>query len=357
VVSSALKQINYILMKYEINLSYFQNKTWVENLILFLFCFAIIFGPAYALFDSYNYDIIANPDLKTYLGLANFDFDQSPIRKYRVIIPFLVSGVNYIFGPLFLSIAPNSFPGPDFPLCMSFLIVNCIFMSVFGVLVYHLCKEFGVSRLAAIVGLLGTLTCRWTSYLAGLPLVDSLYMVITAMTILGLKTKNSRLLIMAIFIGPWAKESFIFIAPLIFFFSSINKLKQIILFIISAFLVFTFRYYFDMLSNATSGSEFRNFFEQINNIPVSIKRLFSFHGIYEIISIFGMWGLLFIFLLNKNIRILLKQKTTLYMVLFLFIVLIHALLSTEIARMFYIATPVIAVWLSLISDEIIIIKS
>jgi hypothetical protein len=112
-----------------------------------------------------------------------------------------------------------------------------------------------------------------------------------------------------------------------------------------------------MLSNATSGSEFRNFFEQINNIPVSIKRLFSFHGIYEIISIFGMWGLLFIFLLNKNIRILLKQKTTLYMVLFLFIVLIHALLSTEIARMFYIATPVIAVWLSLISDEIIIIKS
>jgi hypothetical protein len=345
------------VLRYEISFFSFQNKIWIENLVLFLFCFAIIFGPAYALFDSYSYDTIANPDLKTYLGLANFDFDQSPVRKYRVIIPFLVSGLNYVFRPLFSGIAPNSFPGPDFSICVSFLIVNCILMSVFGMLVYHLCKEFGATRIAAIVGLLSVLTCRWTSYLAGLPLVDSLYLVIVAMTILGIKTKNSKLIILAIFVGPWAKESFLFISPLIFFFSPIKKWKQIILFIISALLVFSFRYYFDKYTGATTGLGFKNDFAYIDNIPVSLKRLFSFHGIYEIISIMGVWGLLFIFLINKSIRTLLKQKTTLYMVLFLFIVLIHAVLSTELARMFYIATPVIAVWLSLISDEMIFIKS
>lgn len=344
-------------MKFELNLIKYQNKPWVQNLVLFLFCFAVIFGPAYALFDSYNYDTIANPDLKTYLGLANFDFDQSPIRKYRVIIPFLAFGVNYLLGPVFSGIAPVSFPGPDFSMCMSFLIVNCVFMSVFGMLVYHLCKEFGASRLAAIIGLLSVLTCRWTSYYAGLPGVDSLYLVVAAMTLLGIKTKNSRLVLLAIFIGPWAKESFIFIAPLIFFFSSINKWKQLILFAVSGILVFSFRYYLDIYSHATIGLGLKSDFAHLNNMIVSLKLLFSFKGIYEIISVFGVWGLLFIFVLNSRVRMALKQTITLYLLVFLFIVLFHIIISSDIARMLYIATPVFAIWFSTITDKIIYIKA
>lgn len=343
-------------MKYEIDLVEWKNKTWVENLILFLFCFAIIVGPAYALFDSYNYDINANPDLKTYLGLANFDFDQSHIRKYRVIIPFLASGFNYIFGPIFSSIAPHSFPGPDFSMCMSFLIVNSIFMSIFGMLVYQLCKAFGASVFGAVVGLLSVLTCRWTSYYAGLPGVDSLYLVIVALTLLGIKTKNSKFIILAILIGPWAKESFIFIAPLIFFFSSINKWKQLVLFVISAILVFSFRYYLDWYSGTTYGLGLRDDFAHLGNISVSLKLLFSFRGLYEIVSIFGVWGLLFVGILNRSIRTILTQKTTLYVIVFLFIVLIHIIISSDIARMLYLATPVFAVWFSSVSDKLLTIK-
>jgi hypothetical protein len=343
-------------MKYEINLLKYQDKTWVENLVLFLFCFAVIFGPAYALFDSYNYDTLTNPDIKTYLGLANFDFDQSPIRKYRVIIPLLASGFNYLLGPIFSGLTPHTFPGPDFSMCMSFLIVNCIFMSVFGMLIYHLCKEYGASRLAAIIGILSVLTCRWTCYFAGLPGVDSLYLMITAMTLLGIKTKNSKLIILAIFIGPWAKESFIFIAPLIFFFSSINKWKQLLLFAGSAILVFSFRYYFDTLNNAAFGLGLKEDMAHINYIAVTLKLMFSFQGIYEISSIFGIWGILFVFLLNKRIRMLLKQKTSLYLIVFLFIVLIHIIISSDIARMLYIAMPLFAIWFSTITDEIISIN-
>jgi len=335
----------------------FQNKKWTKNLFLFLFCLAIIFGPAYALFDSYNYDVVANPDLKTYLGVANFDFDQSQIRKYRVIIPFIASGINHVFNPIFSGIAPKTFPGPDFSLCMSFLIVNCIFMSIFGMLVYRLCKEFGASKIAAIVGLLSALTCRWASYIAGLPLVDSLYLVVIAMVLLGIKTKNSKLIILTIFIGPWAKESFIFIAPLIFFFSHINKWKQVLLFGISALFVFTFRYYFDKFSSIQpTNLGLKNDFAHIDYITISLKRLFSFHGIYEIFSILGIWSFLFIFLIKSSIRTLLRQKTTLYMMLFLCIVLVHAILSTELARMFYIASPILAIWIALIADETILLK-
>ena len=340
-------------MKIKLSLLEMQHKSWANHLCLFLFCFAILFGPAYALFDSYNYDTVANPDLETYLGLAHFNFDQSLVRKYRVVIPFLAAGFNFLFSPLFSRITPHTFPGPDFSLCISFLFINCIFMSVFGMFVYRLCKEFGVSRLSAVIGLLSVLTCRWTSYLAGLPLIDSLFMLVIAMTLLGIKTKNTTLIVCSIFIGPWAKESFLFIAPLIFFYSSIPKYKQLIFFLLSGILVFSFRYYFDSLSGSGHSLGLKADFEHLENIPVSIKRLFSFHGMYEIISIFGVWCILFAALLNKNIRHSLHQHTSSYMIIFLLIVLVNALLSSELARMFYMSTPITAIWLALISDKIL----
>ena len=323
------------------------------NLLLFFFCFAILLGPAYALFDSYNYDLVANPDIKNYLGLANFEFDQNPTRKYRVIIPFLAGGINYVFGPVFSALAPQTFPGPDFSLCLSFLLVNCAFMALFGMLVYRLCKSFGVSSLAAIVGLLSVMTCRWSSYIAGLPLIDSLYMVVIAMTLLGLKTQNAKLITAAIFLGPWAKESFIFFAPLIFFFSSIPKWKQAGLFLLSGLIVFTFRYFFDQGTIGSIDLGLKNDFAHVDNINEALKRLFSFHGVYEIFSIMGVWGLLFMASVNQRIRESLRENTKSYIIFFLVIVFIHALLSVELARMFYLATPVLAVFFSIIADRIL----
>ncbi|WP_333601515.1 hypothetical protein, partial [Flavobacterium sp.] len=256
------------------NLLLLQNKTTAKHLLLLLFCFAILFGPAYTLFDSYNYDTVANPDLESYLGIAHFDFNQSPIRKYRVIVPLLASGIHYVFGPVFSSLAPYTFPGPDFSLCFSFLIVNCLFMSIFGLLVYQYCKAYGVSTLGALVGLLSVLTCRWASYIAGLPLVDSLYLVVIGMTLLGIKTKNSKLIFLAIFIGPWAKESFVFVAPLIFFFSSVSKPKQLVWFILSGVLVFSFRYYLDTFSDTTTAMALKNDLSLVSKIPDSLRRLF-----------------------------------------------------------------------------------
>ena len=309
------------------------------------------------MFDSYNYDLEANPDIKDYLGLANFEFDQNPTRKYRVIVPFLAGGINYVFGPIFSILAPQTFPGPDFSLCLSFLLVNCTVMALFGMLVYRLCKSFGVSSLAAIVGLLSVLTCRWTSYIAGLPLVDSLYMVVIAMTLLGLKTQNAKLITAAIFIGPWAKESFIFFAPLIFFFSTIPKWKQVTLFLLSGLIVFTFRYFFDQATSGTIDLGLKNDFAHIDNIGDALKRLFSFHGLYEIVSIIGVWGLLFIGTMDRSIREALREKTKSYMIFFLVIVFIHAILSVEIARMFYLATPVLAVFFSIIADRILSMRN
>jgi hypothetical protein len=329
------------------------SKRWRLNIFLFFFCFAIVFGPAFALFDTYNYDTVANPDIKTYLGIANFDFDQSPVRKYRVIIPLLASGVNHLMGPAFSALSPKVFPGPDFALCMSFLLVNCVFVSIFGILVYRLCLAFGVSQIGAVTGLLSALTCRWTAYIAGLPLVDSLYLVTIAMALLAIKKRNASLAILCIFVGPWAKESFVFMAPLLFFFAPVNKWKQIMYFGLSALLVFSFRYAYDELTHVAKNVSLKTDFEHFGNIAYSLKRLFSFHGAYELFSIAGIWSGLFIFLLKKDIRKAFVENTPFFFIVFCAIVLIHALLSTELARMLYLASPVVAVWVATIANRLI----
>jgi hypothetical protein len=333
---------------YNLNLD---NSSSFKYFVLFVFCFAVIFGAAFTLLLNYKYDMAANPDLKTYLGLANFDFHQSPVRRYRIIIPFLAAGVNYFFHPAFSFLKPWNFQGPDFSLCMSFLVVNCIIMSLFGIIIYRLCKIYGASVFGSLIGLLAVLTCRWTPYFAGIPSVDSLYLLIIAMVLLGLKSKNNKLIIAAIFLGPFAKESFLFISPLLLVYSTMNRWKLAGWFMLSAIIIFSFRYYFDIFNNLSLNEGLKSDFEHTANITASLHRLFSFHGIYEIFSIFGVWGVLFLFLIKRGFRngIILKMPD--YMIFYLVIVLIHALLSTELARMFYLAIPVIAIWISAITDR------
>ena len=78
----------------------------------------------------------ANPDIDTYLGLSHFDFDQSPIRRYRVIVPFLAAGLHSILHPVLSVIQPNSFPGPDFGMGFCFLVVNNLIMAGAFLLVF-----------------------------------------------------------------------------------------------------------------------------------------------------------------------------------------------------------------------------
>jgi hypothetical protein len=332
-------------MKYQIT-------PFKENILLFLISFAILFGPAFALFDTYDYDMVANPDLKTYLGLAEFDFDQSPVRRYRVIVPFLASIVNTLFEPIFSRIQPWTFPGPDFSMCMSFFLVNSTLMSVFGVLLFRINLHFSVNKKAAFIGLLAVLTSRWTAYYAGLPLVESLYLVVMALLFYGILSKNNSIIILTIFLGPWAKESFIFVAPIIFFFAPLKKTKQTLYFLLSGIIVFSFRYFYDVTNQLQVMESIQKDINHVTNIQDAIKRLFSFHGIYEAFSVIGLWNLLFIALFNKTIRHELAKHTPLFFIFFLVAVFIQAILSTELARMFYLATPILAIYITLIINQL-----
>ena len=167
---------------------------------IFLLSLAVIHGFSFQVADCMNPSLI--PDAETYLGIFNFDFDQNPVRKYRVIIPLLARAVHFVFGDIFGKFQPDTFPS-DFSVGMSFLVVNNIIMAAFSVIVFKYISSYTSWFLAALVGLISMLTCRWTGGFAGLPLVDSFYLLVLATTLLGLKTRNTPCLSTA----PWSRKS------------------------------------------------------------------------------------------------------------------------------------------------------
>jgi hypothetical protein len=322
-----------------------------EYVLVFLFCFAAIQGPAFSLMDNYNQDTDCI-DCQTYRGLAQFNFDQSPVRRYRPVVPLLATGIYHTVGPVFRKLQPHNFPG-DFPLSFSFLLVNSIMLSIWGVLIYRFCKDYGIGTCATLIGLLVMLTCRWTPYIAGTAIVDSFYCVTVTLALLGIVEKDNRFTAWAIFLGPFAKESFIFIAPIIFFFSSMPKGRQVVYFLLSGAMVFGFRYLYDHLSGFPPQSGLEADLYHFNYIKETVVKLFGFHGIYDLVSNPGLWLLAPVaaWWLVPGFKAALKQRLHWYMAAFMGSILIHMLLSGYFERMFYLAMPLMCMIVGLAVDE------
>lgn len=325
-----------------------------SGLFLFFLFLAIINGVSWGFADTYDH--MSNVDVQTYVGLFNFEFDQHPVRRYRVIVPFLASAVHAIFGPVFKMLTPNEFPG-DFATIMSFLFVNNLLMSLYGVLVFRICQAVSGSKVIwpAVLGVVSILTCRWTAYLAGSALVDSLFLVVLGLTLLGVLRNKLWMVILAIYLGPWAKEAFIFFVPLLIFVDRKHYPKLLIHLLLSGIIIFGFRYWFDQQIGASFSDSIGRDVSHFDGIPASLARLFSFHGLYEMFSIGGVWNLFIILgITQQKVRSYLKNKLGWIWVVLAVSVLFQALLSYELARMFYLLTPLLAVTVCLIFEKVLV---
>ncbi len=319
-----------------------KNAIQKEHLMIFWLCLAVIAGPAIAALFANN--LTYYPDCKTYLGIAHFDFNQSPVRRYRVIIPFAAAALNYISGGLFARLSPSYFDG-DFSMSFSFFIINSLLTAWAGQLIYRYCKSFGLDKFSSISGTLVFLTCRYTAATAAYPLVDSLFMVVVAITLLGIKLKHTNLILTAIFLGPFAKESFIFIAPLILFFSHLPKLKLLLFFALSGILVFSFRYGLDALTLKPFTGSIRADLAHLYLLKHNARKLFSFYTLFKIAMNIGLWGLAPLICWVRRPALIKESVYSLdkYLAWFLVSVLFQMLLSGSMERMFYIAMPLFCV--------------
>lgn len=318
---------------------------------IYLVFFAMICSLAMGFADVYDH--MTNVDVITYVGLSELDFDQHPVRRYRIIVPLLAAGVYSICAPIFKLLSPNDFPG-DFARIMSFVVVNSALMALYLLLVFRICKSIlgEASFWPSMIGVVSVLTCRWTLLMSGSALVDSLYLVVLGFLLLGILERRMWMLILAIYLGPWAKEAFIFLVPLLIFVERRHYPRLAVHLIVSGVVVFTYRYLFDQMIGAQFGESISRDVSHFAVIPESLERLFSFHGLYEVLSIGGVWNVLILLgLMLKSFKMKLKSKISLLWLLLAILVLIQALLSFELARMFYLLTPLLAIVVALLFDS------
>lgn len=321
-----------------------------EYVLVFLFCLAAIHGPAFSLMD--NYDQTTCVDCQTYMGVARGDFDQSPVRRYRPVVPALAAGVHLLFGKAFNALRPQTFPG-DFPLGMSFYLVNCLLMSLAGVMVYRYSRSFGLRPVWALGGLLVMLTCRWTPYLAGVPIVDSLYFLVLTAMLVGIQEKNEGIIAATILIGPFSKEAFLFVAPVIFIFSHVSRWRQIIYFAISGILVFSFRYAYDHYLHVAPTAGIEADVEILGYMGETIRRLFSFHGMYDVFSNVSLWVILIVAALRlPSYRQEGKEALRWHMLGYFLAVGVHLIINANQERMFYLMMPMLCLFTGLAFREL-----
>jgi hypothetical protein len=300
-------------------------------------------------FDSTT---IGNTDTHTYMGLAKFQLKQNPKRRYRVIVPAIAAAVN-TGSFLWNKMAPKDYK-EDFSLVFSFFVVNLLLMSLFGLLIYKYILSFNVGHVAAMIGLLVMLTSRYTAVCIGTPLAESLYFVTIALSLLGIRANNYKMLVAAIFIGPFAKEAFIFIAPLIFFFSNIPKTKQLVLFALSAALVFSFRYLFDKYAALPASQGLQADVGHINHLANNLRNVVSIKGILGIIFTLGAWMIFVVAAWPINyFKQQLKHLASPLHICFGISVLVQILLSGSVDRMLYLGMPVFCLVLALAIEALI----
>jgi hypothetical protein len=322
-----------------------------KNLLIYFFCFALLLGPAYNTYLDYNYK--SNPDCETYISIANGDFkDQSLVRRYRILLPFTAKAVALPFEQIYAKLWPHR-ESTDWPLRMGFLLVNLSVMALAGLTIFHCCKAYHISDTGSVLAVVAILVGgRWGNLFAAIPITDSLYLLVLCGIIYALKTNHSLILGTCIIIGPLAKESFIFVAPFIFFLSSLSKIKQAALFALSGLLAFALRYWIDQQAGTSMATSVSADTEHVYNIGSSVLRLASVRGLGELATVLGLFSLLLLvgFTGGKKAISTWTSHTDRIIWWFIPVIVVHVLLSGEAARMIYAGSAVWAIMIGLIWD-------
>ena len=191
-------------------------------------------------------------------------------------------------------------------------------------------------------------------------MTDSFYCIFVALTFIAIEKRNSKLLFWSIIIGPFAKEAYLFLLPVIFFYSHVPKMKLIGWFVLSGVLVFGFHYGLDYLAGpaytpappATTyhvlgipiriSESLQADLDHFTYIPNLIHRFEEPSYVNPIIALIGLWlfvplGAMLVF---KGYAKHLGQRLKGYMLLWFLLVFLQMIISGDFSRMLYLYLPI-----------------
>ncbi len=326
---------------------------WRRWLLAFGVALAVLAGPAFPTYR--HYDFSHSRDTLTYLSLARGEYRSlSVTRRYRVVVPWLAAALA---SPARLAAesgrlasgTSSSDPQTDAPLRLAFLLVNTLLLAAAGALVWRTAEAAGAAPLAAGLAMAVALSSRWATYAAALPLTDSLYCLCFALAFYGVRARAGWALVVALLLGPLAKESFIFLIPWVLWFGRgvlpwprlLGALTLGCLALVAA------HTYVDARAGAPASASVTNAVAHAGNLIYSLRRLFSAHGVAEIFSIFGFGWLLLLVRRRQPWGALLLRLLQTPGAALIGVVAVHMLLSGDLGRMGYLAFPVFGVAVAL----------
>ncbi|WP_230471304.1 hypothetical protein [Hymenobacter jejuensis] len=323
---------------------------WRRLLLVYLFAIGVVAGSAYTMYV--HYDFSHSPDTRSYLRMAHGKFGGVRVtHRYRVLVPFAAAGVAWPLNQVYARIWPQRAHG-EWPLRLGFYLINTLLLAAAGVVMFQTCLLYEASPAAAALAIVAVLTSRWAVYIAGLPLVDSLYLLVLALAFYAARSGSGWALAACLLLGPHAKESFVFLAPwlLIFGQRAGRWPVQLALLTISLIITYGVRHWVDVQAGAPPQESVNNALAHVQNLTYSLRRLFSVKGAGEIFSIFGFFTLSLLAGLRGGRAAAQSWTQPLGWegASFLVVVAVHMLLSGDLGRMGYLAAPVFAVAFALI---------
>ncbi|MDO7853711.1 hypothetical protein [Hymenobacter convexus] len=304
-----------------------------------------------------HYDFSHSSDTRSYLHMAAGRFDSARVtHRYRVLVPAAAAVVARPIAQVYAKVWPQR-PAGLWPLRFAFYLVNCLLLAAAAAAWFNAARQIGASPEAAALAMLAVLTSRWAVYAAGLPLTDSLYLLVVSLGYYAIRrgAGSGWALVLALLLGPLAKESFVFLLPwLLWCGRHIMPWPRMLLFLVFGLAaLFAVHWWVDARIGATSNQSVSNAFEHFDNVLYSLRRAASPKGLGELLSIFGFIALvppLALWLQRRNRNV---HQSSIFAALgspesgLAAVVAVHMLLSGDLGRMGYLFAPAFCASLAL----------
>ena len=304
-----------------------------------------------------HYDFSHSPDTRSYLRMAGGRFDSVNItRRYRVLVPGAAAIIAAPITRVYAYIWPQR-PAGQWPLRFAFYLVNCLLLGAAGACWFNAARHAGAAPTAAALAMLAVLSSRWAEYAAGLPLTDSLYLLVFGLSYYAIRRGSGSgwALFLALLLGPLAKESFLFLIPWLLWFGrpALSWSRQLLALITGLILFFSVHHLIDGRLGASAGQSITNALLHVDNLGYSLRRAASPKGLGELLSIFGLFTFI------PLLALVLQRRTpapssSIFIPLgraelgLLAVVGAHMLLSGDLGRMGYLAAPAFCTALALV---------
>ena len=326
-------------------------RRWLLPWLLAVAALANLAYPMYV-----HYDFSHSLDTRSYLRMASGRFDSVNVtRRYRVLVPAAAAAVAAPIARMYARMWPQR-PAGQWPLRFAFYFVNCLLLGVAGACWFNASRQAGAAPTAAALAMLAVLSSRWAEYAAGLPLTDSLYLLVFGLGYYAVRRGpgGGWALALALLFGPLAKESFIFLVPWLLWFgrSALPWARQLVALAGGLAMLFLVHCLIDARLGVPAGQSVTNALSHFDNLVYSLRRAASPKGLGELLSIFGL------FTLVPPLALVLQRRAAMAPNIFstlgsadvglVVVVGAHMLLSGDLGRMGYLAAPTYCILLALV---------